>query len=79
MGDAGAKKTTLIVGGTGKTGRRGSERLMKKGLPVRILTSGNGCSASVQPSEEPEAWWDGNQTKTATILKDDAGWDDALE
>jgi uncharacterized protein YbjT (DUF2867 family) len=36
MGDAGAKKTTLIVGGTGKTGKRVAERLTKKGLAVRI-------------------------------------------
>jgi len=30
------KKTTLVVGGTGKTGRRVVERLTARGLPVRI-------------------------------------------
>lgn len=29
-------KTTLIVGGTGKTGRRVAQRLVERGLPVRI-------------------------------------------
>ncbi len=30
------KKTTLVLGGTGKTGRRVAERLARQGLPVRI-------------------------------------------
>src|SRR5262245_63591366 len=30
------KKTTLILGGTGKTGRRVAERLAARGNPVRI-------------------------------------------
>src|SRR5262245_4203993 len=30
------KKPTLVIGGTGKTGRRVAERLAQKGLPVRI-------------------------------------------
>ncbi len=30
------EKTTLIVGGTGKTGRRVAERLTARGLPVRV-------------------------------------------
>jgi uncharacterized protein YbjT (DUF2867 family) len=29
-------KTTLVLGGTGKTGRRVAERLTARGLPVRI-------------------------------------------
>jgi uncharacterized protein YbjT (DUF2867 family) len=29
-------KTTLVVGGTGKTGRRVVERLEARGLPVRV-------------------------------------------
>ncbi|MDK0524647.1 NAD(P)H-binding protein [Streptomyces sp. ML-6] len=30
------KKTTLVIGGTGKTGRRVAERLTARGLPVRV-------------------------------------------
>ncbi|MCQ6557247.1 hypothetical protein [Paenibacillus mendelii] len=30
------KKPTLILGGTGKTGRRVAERLTAHGLPIRI-------------------------------------------
>ena len=29
-------KTTLVLGGTGKTGRRVAERLVRRGLPIRI-------------------------------------------
>ncbi|MER5499618.1 NmrA family NAD(P)-binding protein [Streptomyces sp. NPDC002561] len=29
-------KTTLVIGGTGKTGRRVAERLTERGLPVRV-------------------------------------------
>ncbi len=29
-------KTTLVLGGTGKTGRRVVERLAARGLPVRV-------------------------------------------
>jgi uncharacterized protein YbjT (DUF2867 family) len=32
------QKTTLIPGGTGKTGRRVAERLTTRGLPVRIAS-----------------------------------------
>ncbi len=32
------EKPTLVLGGTGKTGRRVVERLMARGLPVRIGT-----------------------------------------
>ena len=31
-------ETTLVVGGTGKTGRRVVERLTARGLPVRVAT-----------------------------------------
>ncbi|WP_442602409.1 NAD(P)H-binding protein [Paenibacillus sp. KN14-4R] len=34
--DSGAEKPILVLGGTGKTGRRVAERLTKLGLPVRI-------------------------------------------
>ena len=30
------QNTTLVLGGTGKTGRRIAERLMARGIPVRI-------------------------------------------
>lgn len=46
-------KTTLVIGGTGKTGRRVAERLTKRGLPVRI------GSRSAQPAfdwAEPSTW-----------------------
>lgn len=33
-----ASETTLVVGGTGKTGRRVAERLVARGLPVRIAS-----------------------------------------
>jgi uncharacterized protein YbjT (DUF2867 family) len=46
------KKEILILGGTGKTGRRIAERLTKRGLPVRI------GSRSGQPFEwEDRATW----------------------
>jgi uncharacterized protein YbjT (DUF2867 family) len=53
MRDPGAKKTTLIVGGTGKTGRRVAERLMNKGLPVRI-----GSRSGKPPFDwaQPKTW-----------------------
>ncbi|MCU6793182.1 NAD(P)H-binding protein [Paenibacillus sp. WQ 127069] len=47
------KQPTLIIGGTGKTGRRVAERLTKLGLPVRI------GSRSGDPSfnwENPNTW-----------------------
>lgn len=31
-----ATRTTLVLGGTGKTGRRVAERLWDRGLPVRL-------------------------------------------
>lgn len=46
-------KPTLVIGGTGKTGRRVAERLTKRGLPVRI------GSRSGQPAFEwgdPATW-----------------------
>ena len=47
------KKMTLVLGGTGKTGRRVAERLEARGLPVRI------GSRSGEPPfdwEEPDTW-----------------------
>jgi uncharacterized protein YbjT (DUF2867 family) len=47
------KGATLVVGGTGKTGRRVAERLTARGLPVRI------GSRSAQPPfdwENPTTW-----------------------
>ncbi|UGY94398.1 NmrA family NAD(P)-binding protein [Streptomyces gobiensis] len=46
-------KTTLVIGGTGKTGRRVAERLTERGLPVRV------GSRSGEPSfvwEDPATW-----------------------
>jgi uncharacterized protein YbjT (DUF2867 family) len=48
-----AMDTTLVLGGTGKTGRRVAERLQARGLPVRI------GSRSGEPPfdwEKPETW-----------------------
>ena len=45
--------TTLVLGGTGKTGRRVSERLEASGLPVRV------GSRSGEPPfdwENPDTW-----------------------
>ena len=36
MNDNTRQKPTLVLGGTGKTGRRVVERLRERGLPVRI-------------------------------------------
>ncbi|MFB7274781.1 NAD(P)H-binding protein [Streptomyces sp. NPDC056244] len=46
-------KTTLVIGGTGKTGRRVAERLAAKGLPVRI-----GSRNADRPFvwEDPATW-----------------------
>jgi uncharacterized protein YbjT (DUF2867 family) len=44
--------TTLVIGGTGKTGRRVAERLRARGLPVRIGT----------PSSKPPFDWDDQAT-----------------
>ena len=35
-GNTGETKPTLVLGGTGKTGRRVVERLEARGLPVRV-------------------------------------------
>src|ERR671913_1176650 len=46
-------KTTLVVGGTGKTGRRVVERLEASGLPVRV-----GSRSGEPPFDwEDEATW----------------------
>ena len=47
------EKMTLVLGGTGKTGRRVAERLQARGLPVRI------GSRSAEPPfdwEKPDTW-----------------------
>jgi uncharacterized protein YbjT (DUF2867 family) len=46
-------RTTLVLGGTGKTGRRVAERLTARGLPVRI-----GSRFGVPPFdwEKPDTW-----------------------
>ncbi|MGH8572836.1 MAG: SDR family oxidoreductase, partial [Gammaproteobacteria bacterium] len=36
MNDNTTKEPTLVLGGTGKTGRRVVERLTARGLPVRV-------------------------------------------
>ncbi|MFE3945836.1 NmrA family NAD(P)-binding protein [Streptomyces sp. NPDC059118] len=46
-------RTTLVIGGTGKTGRRVAERLTAQGLPVRIGSRGG------EPPfvwEDPDTW-----------------------
>src|SRR5918993_409792 len=46
-------KTTLVLGGTGKTGRRVAERLEASGLPVRV-----GSGSGEPPFDwEDEATW----------------------
>jgi uncharacterized protein YbjT (DUF2867 family) len=51
--------TTLVVGGTGKTGRRVAQRLRARGLPIRIGS----------PSSEPPFDWD-DQATWAPALRD---------
>ena len=46
-------ETTLVVGGTGKTGRRVAERLQARGLPVRI---GSRSAAIPFDWEQPDTW-----------------------
>jgi uncharacterized protein YbjT (DUF2867 family) len=50
--------TTLVVGGTGKTGRRVAQRLRARGLPIRLGS----------PSSEPPFDWD-DQTTWAPALR----------
>lgn len=50
-------KPTLVLGGTGKTGRRVGERLTKRGLPVRIASR----------SGEPPFHWEGRATWPAAL------------
>ena len=52
------KKTTLVLGGTGKTGRRVVERLKARGVPVRIGS---------RSAELPFEWQD--QTTWAPVLQ----------
>ena len=53
------ERTTLVVGGTGKTGRRVAERLEARGLPVRVGSR----------SGEPPFDWD-DETTWAPALRD---------
>ena len=50
---AGGKKTTLVLGGTGKTGRRVAQRLKARGVPTRV-----GSRSGEPPFDwEDEATW----------------------
>ena len=49
MNDDTSQEPTLVLGGTGKTGRRVVERLTARGLPVRIGSR----------SGEPRFDWEG--------------------
>jgi uncharacterized protein YbjT (DUF2867 family) len=51
------EQTTLVLGGTGKTGRRVAQRLQAKGLPIRIGT----------PSATPPFDWDDQTTWPAAL------------
>jgi uncharacterized protein YbjT (DUF2867 family) len=50
-----AQKTTLVLGGTGKTGRRVAERLVARGRPVRI---GSRSGAPPFDWHDPRTWPD---------------------
>ncbi|MGW7290315.1 SDR family oxidoreductase, partial [Streptomyces sp. NPDC054847] len=50
-------KTTLVIGGTGKTGRRVAERLTAQGLPVRVGSR----------SGEPPFVWEDSSTWEAAL------------
>jgi hypothetical protein len=52
MNDITSPEPTLVLGGTGKTGRRVVERLTARGLPVRIAS----------PSGEPRFDWKDRST-----------------
>ncbi|WP_394830566.1 NAD(P)H-binding protein [Pendulispora rubella] len=48
--------TTLIVGGTGKTGRRVAQGLEAKGIPVRIASRSSGAGATKFDWEDESTW-----------------------
>src|ERR671912_1223530 len=51
---AGGKKTTLVLGGTGKTGRRVAQRLKARGVPTRV-----GSRSGEPPFDwEDDATWE---------------------
>jgi uncharacterized protein YbjT (DUF2867 family) len=59
------RRTTLVLGGTGKTGRRVAERLTARGVPVRI------GSRSAEPPfdwEDPATWAPALQDVAAVYL-----------
>jgi uncharacterized protein YbjT (DUF2867 family) len=59
------QNTTLVVGGTGKTGRRVAERLQARGVPVRI---GSRSSAPPFDWEEPATWEPALQGATSAYI-----------
>lgn len=59
-----ANGTTLVIGGTGKTGRRVVERLTARGLPVRIASR----------SSEPPFDWEDKATWEAAVRGTDQAY-----
>jgi uncharacterized protein YbjT (DUF2867 family) len=51
------EKVTLVLGGNGKTGRRVAQRLLEKGIPVRVSSR----------SSEPAFDWNDRSTWTAVL------------
>ena len=54
------RKPTLVVGGTGKTGRRVAERLAARGVPVRIgsrSASRRSTGRTARPGRPPSRGW----------------------
>jgi uncharacterized protein YbjT (DUF2867 family) len=59
------QNTTLVVGGTGKTGRRVAQRLQARGVPVRI---GSRSSAPPFDWEDPASWEPALQGATSAYI-----------
>jgi uncharacterized protein YbjT (DUF2867 family) len=59
------QNATLVVGGTGKTGRRVAERLQARGVPVRI---GSRSSAPPFDWEDPATWEPALQGATSAYV-----------
>ena len=49
--------TTLVLGGTGKTGRRVVERLSARGLPVRVGSRSGEPRFDIPVSRQAYEWW----------------------
>jgi uncharacterized protein YbjT (DUF2867 family) len=64
MTNANTTQTTLILGGTGKTGRRVAQRLAARGLPVRMASR----------SSEPSFDWHDERTWAAVLNGVDAAY-----